>query len=323
VTLPSAATLNGSATDDGIPGPLTITWSKVSGPGSVTFANPQKASTTASFSAAGVYTLRLTAFDGALTTSDDVNVTVNSTSLTISAVAASSITPVGATISWTTNEAGSSQVDYGTTTAYGSSTPLNSSSAVMHAVPFTGLQPNTTYNFRVRSTSPAGSNAVSGNYALTTGAAFAGNMVYIGAEAENSTLGAPAVVVIDSRADAGQYVTSQAANTGTATFAVNIPVSGTYIIWGRVLAPNSNQDSYFVSVDGGAEDIYDDAEGTWSNAFQWTRVNGRDGQAPLTLNPRTFALSSGSHTITFRTRETGSSLDSIIVTNDSHFTPVK
>ncbi|MGY1620128.1 PKD domain-containing protein [Geodermatophilus sp. SYSU D00691] len=79
VTLPSAATLTGSITDDGLPNPpgtTTATWSKVSGPGTVTFGNANAPSTTASFSAGGSYVLRLTANDGQLQTSDDVSVVV-------------------------------------------------------------------------------------------------------------------------------------------------------------------------------------------------------------------------------------------------------
>jgi hypothetical protein len=80
VTLPAAAILSGSANDDGLPIPpslLTFTWSKVSGPGSVTFANAQALSTTASFPTAGTYLMRLTATDGALSASDDLTVTAN------------------------------------------------------------------------------------------------------------------------------------------------------------------------------------------------------------------------------------------------------
>ncbi len=64
------AILNGTVTDDGLPigGTLTIAWSKVSGPGTVTFANAGVAATTASFSTAGTYVLQLTANDSQLTT---------------------------------------------------------------------------------------------------------------------------------------------------------------------------------------------------------------------------------------------------------------
>jgi hypothetical protein len=80
ITLPANASLDGTVSDDGLPsGSVAVTWSKVSGPGTVSFGNASAVDTTASFSSAGVYVLRLTADDGQLTASDDVTITVNST----------------------------------------------------------------------------------------------------------------------------------------------------------------------------------------------------------------------------------------------------
>ena len=78
ITLPATASLSGSATDDGLPTPaaLTTTWSKVSGPGTVTFANAASLSTTATFGAAGTYSVRLTADDGLMTVTDELTVIV-------------------------------------------------------------------------------------------------------------------------------------------------------------------------------------------------------------------------------------------------------
>ena len=76
ITLPASASLAATVTDDGVPGPLTITWSALSGPGTVTFADATSPATTAAFSAAGTYVLQLTASDGELATSDTVTVTV-------------------------------------------------------------------------------------------------------------------------------------------------------------------------------------------------------------------------------------------------------
>lgn len=71
-------------------------------------------------------------------------------------------------IAWTTDEPGDSQVEYGLTTAYGSSTPLNSTLSVHHFVSVNGLQRLTTYNFRVRSKDRSGNLAISKNYAILT-----------------------------------------------------------------------------------------------------------------------------------------------------------
>jgi hypothetical protein len=79
ITLPNTATLDGTVTDDGLPNPpgtVTTSWSKVSGLGTVTFANPNAVDTTASFSSPGTYVLRLSASDGALSASDDITINV-------------------------------------------------------------------------------------------------------------------------------------------------------------------------------------------------------------------------------------------------------
>src|SRR5690606_8566701 len=78
IALPSGATLDGTVNDDGLPsGTVTMTWSKVSGPGSVIFGNPNAVDTTASFTLPGTYVLRLLANDSALMNNADVTITVN------------------------------------------------------------------------------------------------------------------------------------------------------------------------------------------------------------------------------------------------------
>jgi RHS repeat-associated protein len=70
----TTATLSGSVTDDGKPAgyPLTVTWRKIEGPGTVTFANPGSAATLATFGAPGMYVLRLDASDDLNSTQSDV-----------------------------------------------------------------------------------------------------------------------------------------------------------------------------------------------------------------------------------------------------------
>lgn len=75
VTLPSGVALDGTVSDlDG--DSLTVTWSKVSGPGTVTFGDANSVDTTATFSKDGYYVLRLTADDGEDTAFDDVAISV-------------------------------------------------------------------------------------------------------------------------------------------------------------------------------------------------------------------------------------------------------
>ncbi len=95
----------------------------------------------------------------------------DTTAPTISAVAASGITNAGATVTWTTNEVSSSQVDYGTTTAYGTSSALDAALVTSHTRALTGLSPSTTYHVRVRSIDAAGNAASSADNTFTTSAA--------------------------------------------------------------------------------------------------------------------------------------------------------
>ncbi len=109
ITLPSSAPLNGTVTDDGLPDPpatVTTTWSKVSGPGTVTFGNASAIDTNASFSTDGTYVLRLTANDSALSNSATVQITVNDPfpTVSISAPAAGSTLSGTVTVSATASD---------------------------------------------------------------------------------------------------------------------------------------------------------------------------------------------------------------------------
>lgn len=77
IALPTnSVTLTTTITDSNGLTPTT-TWTQVSGPGTVTFADPTQASTTATFSQAGVYVLQLSASDTSTTASAQVTITVN------------------------------------------------------------------------------------------------------------------------------------------------------------------------------------------------------------------------------------------------------
>jgi hypothetical protein len=88
----------------------------------------------------------------------------------IDGVGADSITSSGATISWATDEPSDSQVEYGPSTAYGSTTALDSSPVTSHSQTLAGLAPGSVYHYRVRSTDGAGNLAVSGDFSFATAA---------------------------------------------------------------------------------------------------------------------------------------------------------
>lgn len=75
---------------------------------------------------------------------------------TISEVKVSRCSDISATITWNTDKPAKGLVEYGKTEAYGLSTSLDKEFATSHDVRIIGLQPNTTYYFKVKSQDKCG-----------------------------------------------------------------------------------------------------------------------------------------------------------------------
>jgi hypothetical protein len=87
---------------------------------------------------------------------------------TVSGVAVTAVNQTSATVVWSTNIPSDSQVEFGTSAAYGATTPLDTAFVTLHSRMLTGLQPGTMYHFRVRSRDAAGNLAVSGDATFRT-----------------------------------------------------------------------------------------------------------------------------------------------------------
>lgn len=86
----------------------------------------------------------------------------------ITAVQSSSLTPTGATITWSTCTPASTSVKYGTTAAYGATTPQVSALVIAHVVQLTGLLPSTTYHFAPNSSDSVGASVSGSDLSFTT-----------------------------------------------------------------------------------------------------------------------------------------------------------
>ena len=86
----------------------------------------------------------------------------------ITNVVVSSITETSAVITWATDEPGTSQVEYGTTTGYGSTTALDEDLVTSHGMTLTSLAGDTTYHFGVKSQDECGNEAKSEDKTFTT-----------------------------------------------------------------------------------------------------------------------------------------------------------
>jgi thiol-disulfide isomerase/thioredoxin len=111
-------------------------------------------------------------WDGVADSSETVNITMDSnksitanfrlketTPPVISEVKADSNSDISATITWLTDKPATGQVDYGKTKDYGLTAISNDELTTNHKVRMTGLEPNTTYYFSVKSSDKCGSEA--------------------------------------------------------------------------------------------------------------------------------------------------------------------
>ena len=144
-------------------------------------------------------------------------------SLAISNVAATNLSVTGATVSWQTNLAANSQVEYGTTSSYGATTPMDSTMVTAHQETLAGLKPGTLYHYRVHSTDANNNPAVSGDLTLTTTADTAAPAVAITAPAANAAISGTVNLMAsasDNVAVASVQFKVDNANTGAAISAV-------------------------------------------------------------------------------------------------------
>ena len=86
----------------------------------------------------------------------------------ITSVGTPPVTSSGATITWTTDKGASSQVEYGLGTGYGETGTANSALVTSHSISLSGLDPATTYHYRVKSVDEASNITFSEDYTFTT-----------------------------------------------------------------------------------------------------------------------------------------------------------
>jgi len=162
------ATLTLSATDA-----LTgVTQMRFSNTGS-SYSTAEAYATTKSWTlatGAGLKTVYVQYKDGAgnWSAGSTATITYDATVPAISGVSPSNVTNQSATINWTTDEPATSQVEFGTTTAYGQTTPIDGNLVTAHSVVLPGLASQTKYNYRARSKDAAGNEKLGSNNTFTT-----------------------------------------------------------------------------------------------------------------------------------------------------------
>jgi hypothetical protein len=184
----TSATLNGYLTSLGMADSVTLSFVWGTTTGLYTGETPEQVR-----DSTGAYYLYLTSLtsgttyyykakavgDGDRVYGEEKNfTTIDVTAPVISLLKSQNITPSRATITWTTNEAATTQVEYGLAIAYGSSTTLDTNLATSHNVKLTGLSDSTVYHYRVISKDASNNQTVSGDQTFTTAARSGGMPIW-------------------------------------------------------------------------------------------------------------------------------------------------
>ncbi|MDP3997312.1 MAG: hypothetical protein U1C49_01975 [Candidatus Andersenbacteria bacterium] len=96
-----------------------------------------------------------------------VAITGDATAPVLSGITAANVTQTTASIQWTTDEPATTVVQYGTTTAYGT-TKRSNTLVTEHAMSVTGLTAGTIYHYKVQSADAVGNTSNSGDKVFTT-----------------------------------------------------------------------------------------------------------------------------------------------------------
>ena len=207
-------------------------------------------------------------------TLDDASGPPDTTPPVISNVQSSNITAANALITWTTDEASNSTVEYGLTTSYGSTTS-NATNVTSHSITLSSLGANTLYHYRVKSTDAAGNTAISVDHSFQTG---------------GSTAYAPAATtILQGSLSSGSF--SNLAGNDASYYVVNSTTSGStrFTDWyasvtvsqapGSVSTLTTTYDGKY-SRSGRTQTLY---LFNWSTSA-WTQIDSRSvGQSDVTV----------------------------------------
>ncbi|MFO1039506.1 MAG: glycoside hydrolase family 88 protein [Geminicoccaceae bacterium] len=142
-------------------------------------------------------------------------------------------------------------------------------------------------------------------------------------EAEAAVRTGPLRLGSDSKASGGKYVDVTPGNNSTETvptgghakWSFSVTAPGDYVVWGRVKAPTTADDSFWVRIDSGDWVAWDGI--VPGSSWHWDDVHAGSSAA----GTMRFSLAPGSHTLELAYREDGTRIDRLLITNATAYVP--
>ena len=169
--------------------------------------------------------------------------------------------------------------------------------------------PNMRYSFQVRTVNRLG---LASDFAEVDGATDTGGPTSLVSPTESADVQAPMEVAAEEYVwaprGAGRYL-EEPPEEGLAELTLALERTGTYAVWGEVIAPDKATDSFYIACDAPLDGPYR----TWSTGvhpqWEWSR-------AITSLD-----LDAGEHTFRLKPRESGTKLKALLLTDDLGYAP--
>ena len=160
----------------------------------------------------------------------------------------------------------------------------------------------------------------SDNVVITVNPGSVGSDVHVWLDAECGVVGSSWNTASSGSASNGEYVSypsgtsydsAPSSSSDQISYTFDVSESGSYTIWGRTIAPNGDDDSFWIQANGGTWVKWNNID--QSSSWQWDEVHDADNSNQVV----NFSLAAGSNTLTIAYREDGTQLDKIYITNTS------
>ncbi|MGD9247105.1 MAG: fibronectin type III domain-containing protein, partial [Desulfobacteraceae bacterium] len=179
-----------------------------------------------------------------------------------------------------------------------------------------GLTEGVTYHFVVKAyigdAESGDSNEISYQVPLTT---IDEEEIWI--EAEDGDIDWPMIIADDPEASEGGYIHAPAGSvdlvesptdsTGSSSHTFEVASDAEYSVWGRVMANNADGDSFHVAMDDSDYTVWSVSQ-TPTDVWNWELIDN-------------YHLEAGIHKLIVATRQAGTRLDRIVVTNALDYEP--